>query len=143
MTQLFTERYMVRFLLHNTVGAWWAGKVLAAAPALASSAPDEAALRKRMRLGSGGGYDFDYLRFVRARAEADEVTSGPVPGVRRRDRSRIGPGRLATFAFSIRAAGAGISWSKRSSFWCGCAWRRRDLRIRCRPSRAVRQHLRP
>ncbi len=72
VTQLFTERYMVLFLLHNTAGAWWAGKMLAADPALASSAPDEAALRKRMRLGSGGGYDFDYLRCVRARAEADE-----------------------------------------------------------------------
>ena len=31
VTQLFTEPYMVRFLLHNTLGAWWAGKVLAAA----------------------------------------------------------------------------------------------------------------
>ena len=72
VTQLFTERYMVLFLLHNTVGAWWAGKVLAADPALASSAPDEAALRKRMRLGSGGGYDFAYLRLIRARSEADE-----------------------------------------------------------------------
>ena len=30
VTQLFTEPYMVRFLLHNTLGAWWAGKVLAA-----------------------------------------------------------------------------------------------------------------
>lgn len=29
VTQLFTEPYMVRFLLHNTFGAWWAGKVLA------------------------------------------------------------------------------------------------------------------
>ena len=72
VTQLFTERYMVLFLLHNTVGAWRAGKVLAADPALASFAPDEAALRKRMRLGSGGGYDFGYLRFIRARTEADE-----------------------------------------------------------------------
>ena len=30
VTQLFTEPYMVRFLLHNTLGAWWAAKVLAA-----------------------------------------------------------------------------------------------------------------
>ncbi|WP_420448333.1 Eco57I restriction-modification methylase domain-containing protein [Candidatus Palauibacter sp.] len=72
VTQLFTERYMVLFLLHNTVGAWWAGKVLAADPALGGSAPGEAALRRRMRLGSGGGYEFHYLRFVRTRAEADE-----------------------------------------------------------------------
>ncbi len=72
VTQLFTERYMVLFLLHNTVGAWWAGKVLAADPALGGSAPGEAALRRRMRLGSGGGYEFHYLRFGRTRAEADE-----------------------------------------------------------------------
>lgn len=34
VTQLFTEPYMVKFLLHNTLGAWWAGKVLAANPDL-------------------------------------------------------------------------------------------------------------
>ena len=28
VTQLFTEHYMVLFLLHNTLGAWWASKVL-------------------------------------------------------------------------------------------------------------------
>ena len=38
MTQLFTEPYMVRFLLHNTLGAWWAGKVLSARPELARDA---------------------------------------------------------------------------------------------------------
>ena len=38
VTQLFTEDYMVWFLLHNTLGAWWAGKVLAAKPDLARSA---------------------------------------------------------------------------------------------------------
>ena len=37
VTQLFTEDYMVLFLLHNTLGAWWAGKILAARPALAAS----------------------------------------------------------------------------------------------------------
>ena len=26
VTQLFTEDYMVRFLLHNSLGAWWSGK---------------------------------------------------------------------------------------------------------------------
>ena len=26
VTQLFTEHYMVEFLLHNTIGAWWAAK---------------------------------------------------------------------------------------------------------------------
>jgi hypothetical protein len=27
VTQLFTEDYMVEFILHNTLGAWWAGKL--------------------------------------------------------------------------------------------------------------------
>ena len=26
MTQLFTEDYMVRFLLENSLGAWWAAR---------------------------------------------------------------------------------------------------------------------
>ena len=30
VTQLFTEQYMVDFLLHNTLGAWWTAKVEAA-----------------------------------------------------------------------------------------------------------------
>lgn len=61
VTQLFTEPYMVRFLLHNTLGAWWAGKRLAAEPTLAREAADEAALRKACGLP---GYAWEYLRFV-------------------------------------------------------------------------------
>ena len=45
VTQLFTEPYMVRFLLHNTLGAWWAGRVLAADPELAQNAAGENELR--------------------------------------------------------------------------------------------------
>jgi hypothetical protein len=62
VTQLFTEDYMVLFLLHNTLGAWWAGKVLAANPGLAASAVDEAALRIACKVGE---IDWGYLRFVR------------------------------------------------------------------------------
>lgn len=62
VTQLFTEPYMVKFLLHNTLGAWRAGKVLAARPDLAASAADEAALRAAV---SPPGYEFDMLRFAR------------------------------------------------------------------------------
>ena len=62
VTQLFTEPYMVRFLLHNTLGAWWAGKVLAADPTLAQTAADESELRGACSLL---GYSFDMLRFVR------------------------------------------------------------------------------
>ena len=72
VTQLFTERYMVRFLLHNTIGAWRAGKLLAGRPDLAESATDEGQLRRLVRLDTGGGYDFRYLRFVRGVREEDE-----------------------------------------------------------------------
>jgi hypothetical protein len=62
VTQLFTEDYMVLFLLHNTLGAWWAGKVLAANPGLASSAKTEDELRTTC---SVGGVEWTYLRLVR------------------------------------------------------------------------------
>src|SRR5208282_3325699 len=61
VTQLFTEPYMVRFLLHNTLGAWWAGKILSGRPDLARKAEDEASLRSACALP---GYEWDYLRFV-------------------------------------------------------------------------------
>jgi hypothetical protein len=66
VTQLFTEDYMVLFLLHNTLGAWWAGKVLARNPALAASASSEEALRAACRVGD---VDWAYLRFVRDTAD--------------------------------------------------------------------------
>jgi hypothetical protein len=62
VTQLFTEHYMVLFLLHNTIGAWHAGKILANWPELTQSAQSEQELREAVALN---GYNFDYLRFVR------------------------------------------------------------------------------
>ncbi len=62
VTQLFTEPYMVRFLLHNTLGAWWAGKVLAADPDLEKISADEATLRAACSLP---GIDWEYLRFLK------------------------------------------------------------------------------
>jgi hypothetical protein len=66
VTQLFTEPYMVQFLLHNTMGAWHAGKVLAARLDLATAATSEEELRRACALP---GYDWTYLRFVRESAE--------------------------------------------------------------------------
>lgn len=62
VTQLFTEDYMVLFLLHNTLGAWWAGKVLADKPDLARSAASEDECRAACAVQ---GIDWSYLRFVR------------------------------------------------------------------------------
>ena len=70
VTQLFTERYMVRFLLHNTIGAWRAGKVLAGRRDLADDADDEEELRRAVAL-EPGGYRFEYLRFGRDARERD------------------------------------------------------------------------
>jgi hypothetical protein len=79
VTQLFTEDYMVLFLLHNTLGAWWAGKVLAGNPGITASAPDEAALRAACKVGD---IDWTYLRFVRDTAQdGTESSWRPAAGV--------------------------------------------------------------
>ncbi len=73
VTQLFTEHYMVLFLYHNTIGAWHAGKVLAANPSLAETAQSEDELRAAVSLDTTAGKStFDYLRFVREPQEGDE-----------------------------------------------------------------------
>jgi hypothetical protein len=76
VTQLFTEDYMVLFLLENTLGAWWAGKVLAAHPALAAGAASEGELREKT---SPSGYRWTYLRFAREprEGETQETATGP------------------------------------------------------------------
>ncbi|MBN9589013.1 MAG: N-6 DNA methylase [Alphaproteobacteria bacterium] len=75
VTQLFTEDYMVLFLLENTLGAWWAGKVLAADPSLAAGAASEEELREKT---SSPGYRWTYLRFVREQrdGETHETATG-------------------------------------------------------------------
>lgn len=61
VTQLFTEDYMVDFLLDNTLGAWHAGKVLAGSRRLAESARSENELRQAVALP---GCPWNYLRFI-------------------------------------------------------------------------------
>ena len=77
VTQLFTERYMVQFLLHNTIGAWRAGKLLARADGQnGRKDQSEDDLRRAVRIGVGGGYDFSYLRFVRDQKQAWRPAAG-------------------------------------------------------------------
>lgn len=66
VTQLFTDDYMVSFLLHNTLGAWWAGKILRRRPEIARRATTEVELRAACSLP---GTDWAYLRFVRDQEE--------------------------------------------------------------------------
>jgi hypothetical protein len=60
VTQLFTEDYMVEFLLHNTLGAWWAGRKLQSS-AHGLRVESEGAARIAVSLP---GINWDYLRFV-------------------------------------------------------------------------------
>lgn len=78
VTQLFTEDYMVLFLLHNTLGAWWASKVLTANRDLAASAKSEGELRAACKVGD---VEWTYLRFVRDKIkEGDEGPWRPAAG---------------------------------------------------------------
>lgn len=60
VTQLFTEPYMVSFLLDNSLGAWWAARRLTEADL--ASAESEQALRDKASLP---GVPLEYLRFVK------------------------------------------------------------------------------
>jgi len=83
VTQLFTEPYMAHFLLHNTLGAWHAGKVLpalsadlspvASAEGEALAKADEASLRKACALP---GVGWEYLRFVREDGGRESCEAG-------------------------------------------------------------------
>jgi hypothetical protein len=62
VTQLFTEDYMVDFLLDNTLGAWWAGRKLTAEDAKKAEFEAEEDLR---RFCSLPGVPWNYLRFIK------------------------------------------------------------------------------
>ena len=59
VTQLFTEPYMVSFLLDNSLGAWWAARRLTEADLQNASSEEE--LRRKAAIP---GVPLDYLRFV-------------------------------------------------------------------------------
>jgi hypothetical protein len=60
VTQLFTEPYMVSFLLDNSLGAWWAARRLTEADLQNASSEEE--LRRKAAIP---GVPLDYLRFVK------------------------------------------------------------------------------
>jgi hypothetical protein len=61
VTQLFTEDYMVNFLLDNTIGAWYAHKVLEANPSIAKNVESEQQFREIVALQN---CNWSYLRLV-------------------------------------------------------------------------------
>jgi len=60
-TQFFTEDYMVEFLLHNTLGAWWAGRMGPIKADTEEEARAQAALTARDGVPA---ISWTYLRFV-------------------------------------------------------------------------------
>ena len=71
VTQLFTEDYMVEFLLHNTLGAWWAGKL---GPIQAESEEEARAFASLTARDGVPTIVWSYLRFVQ-----DETTKTWLP----------------------------------------------------------------
>ena len=74
VTQLFTEPYMVSFLLDNSLGAWWAARRLSAADL--NNADSEIELRHQAAIP---GVPLDYLRFARSEESASgwHLAAGP------------------------------------------------------------------
>lgn len=68
VTQLFTEPYMVSFLLDNSLGAWWAKRRLTQDQL--HSASNEQELREYAAID---GVPLSYLRFVKAEHEQTEI----------------------------------------------------------------------
>lgn len=68
VTQLFTEPYMVSFLLDNALGAWWANQQLTDTDYAAAQAEGE--LRKKAAIE---GVPLSYLRFVKTYTPEQQV----------------------------------------------------------------------
>ena len=75
VTQLFTEPYMVSFLLDNTLGAWWAAHRLSEADL--QEADTEAGLRRKAAIP---GVPLDFLRFVRSEDTTEQESWRPAAG---------------------------------------------------------------
>lgn len=71
VTQLFTEPYMVSFLLDNSLGAWWAARRLTEDDFKNASSEEE--LRQKAAID---GVPLEYLRFVKNESDAWEPASG-------------------------------------------------------------------
>ena len=65
VTQLFTEDYMVLFLLHNTIGAWWTARLLADGKISKEKWSKCASEDDCRRLVVTGTILWEYLRFVK------------------------------------------------------------------------------
>ena len=77
VTQLFTEPYMVSFLLDNSLGAWWAARRLSA-----SDLRDASTEVDLLRKAAVPGVPLEYLRFVRIPCLSPEAVDDPRTKIR-------------------------------------------------------------
>ncbi|MCF6289519.1 MAG: BREX-1 system adenine-specific DNA-methyltransferase PglX [Desulfobacterales bacterium] len=86
VTQLFTEPYMVSFLIHNTLGAWWAAKRDAGKDETATEGRGDAARRiferaeteeEVRRACAVPGVTWEYLRFVKTDSSRHPIPASP------------------------------------------------------------------
>jgi len=103
VTQLFTEHYMVLFLLHNTIGAWWTARC-AEIQSSKFKMQKVATEDEARRTAAVPGVDWEYLRFVR-RAAADASPSPPSEGGE-------GRGEVGDSVRWLPAAGSFPGWPK-------------------------------
>lgn len=75
VTQLFTEPYMVSFLLDNSLGAWWAARRLSESDLRKAASENE--LRKKAAIP---GVPLEYLRFVKTEDGAWTPAAGTFDG---------------------------------------------------------------
>ena len=86
VTQLFTEPYMVRFLLDNSLGAWWATRRLSNSDP--NGAATEAELRRKAAIP---GVPLDYLRFVQSEGIAESGGARSSAAIQRSSDESTGP----------------------------------------------------
>lgn len=75
MTQLFTEPYMVAFLLDNALGAWWAARSLSDDDLLNADSEEE--LRQKAAIP---GVPLEYLRFIQEEGDDGKTRWAPAAG---------------------------------------------------------------
>jgi hypothetical protein len=104
VTQLFTEPYMVSFLLDNALGAWWAARRLTEADLRSASSEEE--LRRKAAIP---GVPLDYLRFVRVPSPDPDEGEIWTPAA---GRFEAGPGNSRNSRCWTPAAAPATSWSR-------------------------------
>ena len=151
VTQLFTEDYMVLFLLHNTLGAWWAGKMLAGNPTIATSAQSQDELRAACKVSD---VEWTYLRFVRDKGEGSvegpwRPAAGTFEGWPRAAKDLtvldpcMGSGHFLVFALPILVAFRMAEEGSERDCGRRCRAARQPVRVRDRPALHAARGLQP